>query len=67
MAKLFKHFGRYLIMLCSVFSRPKNLKMFWREFMHQCVEIGIRSIDLQNYAINTLARKQVFITLLQIT
>jgi phospholipid/cholesterol/gamma-HCH transport system permease protein len=42
----FSHFGRYLIMLKSMFTKPENLKMYWKEFMHQCVEIGIGSLPI---------------------
>ena len=43
---LFTHFGRYILMIKGTFSRPENFKMYWKEFMHQCVEIGIRSIGI---------------------
>jgi len=33
-------------MLRKMFSKPDNLKMFWREFMHQCSEIGIGSLPI---------------------
>jgi phospholipid/cholesterol/gamma-HCH transport system permease protein len=33
-------------MLKEMFSRPENLKMYWKELMHQCVEIGIRSLGI---------------------
>lgn len=42
----FTHFGRYLVMLKSMFSKPENLRMYWKEFMHQCVEIGIGSLGI---------------------
>src|SRR5882724_52615 len=42
----FTHFGRYLLMLRGMFSKPENMKMYWKEFMHQCVEIGIRSLGV---------------------
>ncbi|MCW3081443.1 MAG: transporter permease [Segetibacter sp.] len=29
-----------------MFSRPENPKMYWKEFMHQCVEIGIGSLPI---------------------
>ena len=29
-----------------MFSRPENGKMYWREFMHQCSEIGIGSFSI---------------------
>ena len=42
----FTHFGRYLLMLKGMFSKPENLRMYWKEFMHQCVEIGIGSLGI---------------------
>jgi phospholipid/cholesterol/gamma-HCH transport system permease protein len=30
----------------GMFSRPENGKMYWKEFMHQCVEIGIGSLGI---------------------
>ncbi len=42
----FTHFGRYLMMLKSMFSKPENGRMYWKEFMHQCVEIGIGSLGI---------------------
>jgi phospholipid/cholesterol/gamma-HCH transport system permease protein len=29
-----------------MFSRPENLKMFWKEFMRECEEIGIGSLPI---------------------
>src|SRR6201995_3496453 len=42
----FTHFGRYILMIRGMFSKPENMKMYWKEFMHQCVEIGIRSLGI---------------------
>jgi phospholipid/cholesterol/gamma-HCH transport system permease protein len=42
----FTHFGRYLLMLKGMFSKPENSKVYWKEFMHQCVEIGIGSLGI---------------------
>ncbi|TCJ18682.1 ABC transporter permease [Flaviaesturariibacter flavus] len=33
-------------MIRSMFSRPENWKMYWKEFMHQCSEIGIGSLGI---------------------
>jgi phospholipid/cholesterol/gamma-HCH transport system permease protein len=33
-------------MLKSMFKKPENLKMYWKEFMHQCVEIGVGSLPI---------------------
>src|ERR1700733_4914863 len=44
--KFFTEFGRYLLMLKGMFSKPENGRMYWKEFMHQCSEIGIRSLGI---------------------
>ena len=38
--------GRYLLMIKTMFSRPENWRMYWKEFMHQCSEIGIGSLGI---------------------
>lgn len=43
---VFYHFGKYLLMLKGMFSKPENWKMYWKEFMHQCSEIGIGSLGI---------------------
>src|SRR5579863_9598373 len=42
----FTEFGSYLLTLKGMFSRPENAKMYWKEFMHQCSEIGIGSLGI---------------------
>lgn len=42
----FTEFGRYLLLIKGMFSRPENGKMYWKEFMHQCAEIGIGSLGI---------------------
>jgi phospholipid/cholesterol/gamma-HCH transport system permease protein len=42
----FTEFGRYLLLMKGMFSRPENGKMYWKEFMHQCSEIGIGSLGI---------------------
>lgn len=44
--KYIAHFGTYLVMLKGMFSRPENGRLYWKEFMHQCVEIGIGSLAI---------------------
>jgi phospholipid/cholesterol/gamma-HCH transport system permease protein len=39
-------FGRYIMMLKQMVSKPENSKMYWKEFMHQCSEIGIGSLGI---------------------
>ena len=42
----FRHFGKYLLMIKGMISKPENGKMYWREFMHQCADIGIGSLGI---------------------
>jgi phospholipid/cholesterol/gamma-HCH transport system permease protein len=42
----FTHFGAYLMMLKGMFTKPENGKIYWKELMHQCVEIGIGSLPI---------------------
>jgi phospholipid/cholesterol/gamma-HCH transport system permease protein len=42
----FTEFGRFLMMIRGMFSKPENGKMYWKEFMHQCSEIGIGSLGI---------------------
>ncbi|MEO5892855.1 MAG: ABC transporter permease [Ferruginibacter sp.] len=42
----FTHFGRYLIMIKGMFTKPENTKMYWKEFMHQCSDIGLGSLGI---------------------
>lgn len=46
MASLLTHTGRYLMMLKSMFNKPENIKMYWKELMQQCVEIGLGSLPI---------------------
>src|SRR5688500_14061292 len=38
--------GRYILMIKHMCSRPENFKMYWKEFMHQCSEIGIGALGI---------------------
>ena len=42
----FTHFGTFLLMLKGMFTKPENYKMYWKELMHQCVEIGIGALPI---------------------
>src|SRR6201992_4443901 len=44
--RFFTEFGRYLLTLKGMFTKPENGKMYWKEFMHQCPEIGIGSLGI---------------------
>src|SRR5690606_33979493 len=44
--KFIQEFGRYILMLRDMFSKPENRKVYWKEFMHQCNDIGIGSLGI---------------------
>lgn len=44
--KFFATLGSYFLMLKGMFTKPENFKMYWKELMHQCVEIGIGSLGI---------------------
>src|SRR5450759_2927541 len=44
--KFFKLFGEYILLIKGMFTKPENFKMYWKELMHQCVEIGIGALGI---------------------
>src|SRR5215218_8510669 len=42
----FSEIGKFFLMIKGMFSKPENGKMYWKEFMHQCAEIGIGSLGI---------------------
>lgn len=46
MLKFLTHLGRYMIMLREMVSKPENTRVYWKEFVHQCYEIGIGSLGI---------------------
>ncbi|MFZ9661325.1 MAG: MlaE family ABC transporter permease [Chitinophagaceae bacterium] len=44
--KFLSHFGKFLLMIRGMISKPENFKMYWKELMHQCSEIGIGSLGI---------------------
>ena len=42
----FSELGKFVLMIKGMFSKPENAKMYWKEFMHQCSEIGIGSLGI---------------------
>jgi len=38
--------GQYLLMIKGMFSKPESMKMYWKEFIHQCSDIGIGSLGI---------------------
>lgn len=44
--KFFEHVGSYTLMLKGMLNKPENRKVYWKEFMHQCYDIGVRSLPI---------------------
>lgn len=44
--RFFSALGRYFLLIKGMFTKPENFKMYWKELMHQCVEIGIGSLGI---------------------
>ncbi len=42
----FNYFGKYLLLLRSVFKRPEKWKIYWKEIIHEMNEIGVGSLGL---------------------
>jgi len=40
------HLGKYIITMRGMFTKPENGKMYWKEFMNQCVDIGVGSAPI---------------------
>ena len=46
MIKFLEHLGRYALLMKGMFSKPENSRIYFREFFHQCVEIGLGSLGI---------------------
>jgi phospholipid/cholesterol/gamma-HCH transport system permease protein len=44
--KFFSLVGGYILLIKGMFTKPENLKMYWKELMHQSVEIGLGSLGI---------------------
>lgn len=40
------HLGSYSLMLKGMFTRPENTKVYWKEYVHQGYDIGVRSLPI---------------------
>jgi phospholipid/cholesterol/gamma-HCH transport system permease protein len=40
------HFGKYVLMLKGMIAKPENAKVYWKEFMLQCNDIGVGSFGI---------------------
>ena len=43
---IFRDIGQYLLMLNGMIRKPENARMYWKEFIHQCTEIGFGSLGI---------------------
>jgi len=43
---ILREIGKYILMIGGMFTKPENWKMYWKEFMHQCSEIGVGSLGI---------------------
>ena len=41
-----RHFGRYILMLRGMLSKPENPRLYWKELINQCVEVGLSSLGI---------------------
>ena len=66
--KIFTRFGAFILMLKGMFTKPENWRMYWKELMHQCVELGIGSMGIVSIvsvfigAVSTLQTAYQFIS-----
>lgn len=44
--KFFFHFGKYLMLVKSLFVKPEKFHLYWKETLRQMVEIGIGSLGI---------------------
>lgn len=43
---VFYHFGKYILLIKSLFVRPENIKIYWKETSRQMVDIGVGSLSI---------------------
>ncbi|MFT6850809.1 MAG: phospholipid/cholesterol/gamma-HCH transport system permease protein [Sphingobacteriales bacterium] len=43
---MFTQFGKYILLLKQLFTRPENLSMYWKETTREMVSIGIGSLGI---------------------
>ncbi len=44
--KMLHNFGQYILMFKGMFRKPENSKLYWKELMHQCADIGVGSLGI---------------------
>jgi len=43
---IFTRFGEFILMIKGMFTKPEQMRMYWKELMHQCTELGIGSLGI---------------------
>ena len=41
---MINHFGRYVLMLIYMFSRPEKFSVYWKRFVDEIVQLGVKSL-----------------------
>lgn len=65
---IFTKLGQFLLMLKGMFTKPENFRIYWKELMHQCVELGNGSLGIVSIisifigAVSTLQTSYQFIS-----
>ena len=36
--------GRYVLMLCHIFFRPEKFSVYWRRFLDEVIQLGVKSL-----------------------
>ncbi|MFT3904162.1 MAG: ABC transporter permease [Niabella sp.] len=44
--KILKEFGQFIMMFSGMFKAPENKVMYWKQFMQQCHDIGLKSLGI---------------------
>lgn len=44
--RFFEHLGSIALMLKGSWRKPENTRVYWKEFMEQCYDIGIRTMPI---------------------
>ncbi|HCF63666.1 MAG TPA: ABC transporter permease [Chitinophagaceae bacterium] len=65
--KILSQIGSYALMIRGMFKRPENPKVYWKEFMHQCSDIGIRSLGIVSIISVFIGMVSTFQTAYQLT
>ena len=41
---MINHLGRYVLMLIYMFSRPEKFSVYWKRFIDEIVQLGVKSL-----------------------